>query len=253
MNGLPSLSCGRCGAPKAASGLPCGECGSFEQSISLHLGGVLAVGPGSLGLVAQSGTPADSSYRLQVQTPAGTRSDARLERGMVTVEVQGASDVGRRGEPQALDTLAQVLQNQGFRAKLLGGRDAYGEDAVLSESTQEYTVQVVTIPLASAFWQAAATSSAQTRVSSGSAAEWVREAIVAKMRNTSPAERPSTLLALDARHAGVVGTQEVVAAYLSKYPAPSSEFSVACTWLLGPTPSTSTQVGPSTMTLKAAT
>jgi hypothetical protein len=163
----------------------------------------------------------------------------------VTVEVRGASDVGRRGEPQALDTLVQVLEEQGLRPKLLSGRDAHGEDAVLSSSTREYTVQVITVPRAADFWHAAATSSASTRVSSESAAEWVREAVVAKALNTSPAERPATLLALDARLAGVVGTLEVVAAYLSKYSAPASEFSFAGTWLIGPTASTSTQLGPS--------
>jgi hypothetical protein len=250
----PSISCGRCGTSKPVPGLPCPKCGALEQSTSVKLEGVLGFGhAGSLGIVAQHGNPSDSSYRLQVQTPSGTRSDARLVDGIVSVEVRGSSDVGRRGEPAALETFVQVLQGQGLEPTLLLGRDGHGEDALLSTMTRTYTVQVVTVPSAPTFWRGAAVDSAATRVPSDAAAGWVRDCIIAKAKNTSPAERPATLLALDACLAGVVGSQEVVSTYLAKHPSPRDEFNFAGTWVIGPTASTSTQLGPSTIAWQAAT
>ena len=144
---------------------------------------------GNIGTVVQHGAPSDSSYRLEVQTPLGSRSDARLSDGTVTLRVEGTADIGRPGEPAAFETLLLVLRGQGLDPTLGKGRDAHGEDAILSVCSQTYTAQAVTVPSSSQFWRDAATGSATTAVSTASAAGWVRSAVEAKAQNTPMGER----------------------------------------------------------------
>lgn len=196
-----------------------------------------------VGLLAISGSPRDQTYRIQVQTHGGTRSDARLHDGAVTLSVTGASDVGRRGEPDALNTLLAALRDQGLSPAQSTANDERGEDAVIEISGRRYIIQFVTVPPSSRFWHRAARGTGETAAGIESALRWIRQAALAKFQNTSPRERPKTVLALDAHHAGVLASKQIFIAYLSCYPDPHSEFGFAATWLVGPDTSSSAQIG----------
>jgi len=196
-----------------------------------------------MGLLAISGSPGDQTYRIQVLTHGGTRSDARLSDDTVTLSVSGASDVGRRGEPDALNTLLAALRAQGFGPTQSTANDDRGEDAVIGIGGARYTVQFITVPPYSRFWNRAARGIGKMAVGTESALDWIRQAAMAKFQSTSPAERPRTVLALDAHHAGVLASKQISIAYLSRYPDPHSEFGFAATWLVGPDTSSSAQIG----------
>jgi hypothetical protein len=196
-----------------------------------------------IGMLAISRSTDDRIFRIQRQTHGGTHSDAWLSNGTVTLSVSGASDVGRRGEPAALKTLLAALRAQGLSPTQSTANDDRGEDAVIEIGHARYTVQFVTVPSDSSFWNRAARDSAETAVGTESALGWIREAALAKFHATSSKERPWTVLALDAHHAGVLASKQVSAAYLSRYPDPRLEFGFAATLLVGPDASSSTQIG----------
>lgn len=236
--------CSHCREERSTPAMPCPVCGSHAQDVTLNIQGVEAptiVGKPSL--VAQRGNLSDDSFRLDVQTGGGTRSVSHADQGSVTLDVQGTADVGRSGESQAIEVLISALADQGVTTVRRPAEDQRGEDAVLSISSQDFTVQLVTVPGNTEFWREAAVGSASTEVPAQAAAGWVRESILKKVGSIPPDQRPTTLLALDARLAGVVATRAVVSAYLADFPPPRTEFGFAATWLVGPTASTSTQLG----------
>ena len=51
------------------------------------------------------------------------------------------------------------------------------------------------------------------------------------------------MLALDAHHAGILASKQILAVYLRRYPDPRVEFNFVATWLVGPDVSSSTQIG----------
>jgi hypothetical protein len=90
---------------------------------------------------------------IKVSAPGAT-SETRLSKdGRVSLKVEGAGDIGRRGEPQALKTLRQKLQADGLMVTLSreAARDARGEDAILTAGNERYVVQFVTAPGADKF------------------------------------------------------------------------------------------------------
>lgn len=70
---------------------------------------------------------------------------------------------------------------------------------------------------------------------------WIRQAVLLKFGDTSTKERPKTVLALDANHAGVLTSKQIAAMYMDRYGDPRVEFGFAATWVVGP--DWSTQIG----------
>jgi hypothetical protein len=238
------IVCSQCHNPKPTKGTPCSKCGEtgHAQALEVELAVEIDTALPVTGIQI-SGSPSSSSYWLRVKTPAGTQSDARLEDRIITIRVEGADEIGTRGEPQAMHTLLDALAIEGIAPTPKPGKDSRGEDAKLQIAHTTYVAQFVTVPSSPTFWQAATVTSAVTAAPAAAAIGWVRDAIMAKHRKTSPGELQRTLLVLDARHAGVLAAKVVAASYVERYGDPRAELGFAATWLVGPTASSSTQLG----------
>jgi hypothetical protein len=114
---------------------------------------------------------------------------------------------------------------------------------VTKVATSPITTQVVSVPSCPELWRDANRDSATTSVPVADAAKWIRDAVFAKFTNTSPAERATTIVVLDAGLAGILSAHEVADAYLGLHGDPHLEFGLASIWLVGPTPSTTTRIG----------
>ena len=164
--------------------------------------------------------------------------------GQVSLNVDGARNIGRRGEPQALKTLRQRLQAGGLGVSIqTTARDDRGEDAILSVGSVSYTVHFVTSPSVPEFWREASVSSAVTRVQAEQAVQWLRSSLEMKASSSPREQRVTTLLAIDVRHAGVLASKSVIDAYLTMFTPPAQEFAFASVWIVGPTPQHCARLG----------
>lgn len=240
----PLITCARCGSSKTESGSACSLCGSLDHSVTIGLVGQgVRCELGNLGTVTEERDVSGEQFRVRVQTPAGARSDALLADGVVSLNIHGPIQIGRNGEPRALDILLCRLRQEGHQPTLEAGRDQRGEDGILRLKDEHLTLQVVTVPSCVKLWRNANRDSATTSAPLADGAKWVRDAVVAKYTNTSPAERAITILVLDVGLAGVLSAHEIVDAYLGLHGDPSLEFGLASIWLVGPTPSTTARLG----------
>lgn len=176
-------------------------------------------------------------------TAPGASSENRISSGgTISVAVTGAGDVGRPGESRVVQTLRAILKNEGVESRTRPGEDRRGEDALL-EVGKPYVLQIVTVPPQAGFWQSARHGSASTSVPTSQAAEWIEQSIQMKVRKSSEADRPNTILILDAIHSGVLADDSVVAAYMERYGSPTQHHGFASVWIIGPTAQQSSRVG----------
>ena len=216
----------------------------MDQSATAETVGMEARGEvGNVGTVAEERDASGERFRIRTQTPGGARSRELLADGVVSLNIHGPTQTGRKGESRALDTLLSKLRQEGHQPVLEAGRDERGEDGILLLQDERLTLQVVSVPSDPKLWRDANRGSATTSVPVADAAKWIRDAVFAKFTNTSPAERATTILVLDAGLAGVLSAHEVADAYLALYGDPHFEFGLASIWLVGPTPSTTTRLG----------
>ncbi len=199
--------------------------------------------PGNVGTVTEERDASGEQFRIRTRAPEGARSDEMMADGVVSLSIHGPSQTGCKGEPRALGTLLSRLREEGHQLVLEAGQDERGEDGIFLFQDQRLTLQVVSVPSDPDLWRDANRDSATTSVPVADAAKWIRDAVVAKSTNTSPAERATTIVVLDAGLAGILSAHEVVDAYLGLYGDPHLEFGLASIWLVGPTPSTTTRIG----------
>ena len=238
------ITCARCGTLKTKSGAACASCLSMDESVTVGIDGVAACGKaGNVGTVAEERGASGEQFRIRTQTPGGARSRELLADGVVSLNIHGPTETGRKGESRALDTLLSRLRQEGHQPVLEAGRDERGEDGILLLQDKRLTLQVVSVPSDLKLWRDANRGSATMSVTVADAAKWIRDAVFAKFTNTSPAERATTILVLDAGLAGVLSAHEVADAYLALYEDPHFEFGLASIWLVGPTPSTTVRLG----------
>ena len=173
----------------------------------------------------------------------GVESEARrTDDGSVSLDVAGAAGIGRPGEARVALTLKERLVRNGHRVEILGGDDSGGVDRILIVDGETLVLQVTIAPQAGSFWRDASQSSANTHVSQPHAASWLREAVDSKAAAPSLQDAP-VLLAVDARHAGVVALPDLVHEYLTRYRSPDREFGFASVWVVGPTADYCTRLG----------
>jgi hypothetical protein len=232
-----------CGV-QLTSGTPCATC--HPQDVVVRPGPAVSRWEGFAPSIIIDGTdPATGDAMIRVNDP-GVLSEARhTQDGQISLKVEGATNVGRDGEPRALKTFRQRLQADGLTVTISREpeRDKWGEDATLLVGQRRYVMQVVTTPGAKKFWQQARTGSALTQVEVQKAVEWLRSSVEAKAKDTSPAERPRTVVLIDARHAGHLGTPPILESYLSRFSSPVVEFGFASVWVVGPTVPYSARLG----------
>ena len=238
------VTCARCGKVKAEPGSACSFCGSLDQSVTVELVGVeTRCELGNVGTVAEERDASGQQYRIRTQTPGGARSHELLSDGFVSLDIHGPTQAGRRGEARALETLVSKLKQEGHPLVLEAGLDDRGEDGILLFQDERLTLQVVSVPSCPRLWRDANRDSATMSVPVADAAKWIRDAVLAKFTRTSPAERATTIVVLDAGLAGVLSAHEIADAYLALYGDPHLELGLASICLVGPTPSTTTQLG----------
>lgn len=238
MNDNPSdrtILCSECGATRPSEGVACPNCGSPHKRVLLALGGEVKVTRGMVGFVHDSPPSIDKPHSIEVRTPLGAQSKANLDhQGTVTLSASGVPDVGTRGESHVCDILAERLRSDGGSVvPIAGARDGRGEDGLLIVQGRQLTLQVTSVPSSSTYWREAAQGSANTQVDSSRAADWLREALLLKATVDA---RANTILAIDARHAGVLADPAVAGTYRARFPGPESEFGFAQVWVVGPTP-----------------
>jgi hypothetical protein len=112
--------------------------------------------------------------------------------------------------------------------------DARGEDGKLTINGREMVVQAVTVPDKPSFWRDARLGG-RLSVDTPHALGWLASAIEEKAQRTSALQRPKTILAIDARHWGMLAAPTLVDAYLKAYGEPTVEYGLAAVWLVGPT------------------
>jgi len=141
------MTCARCGTLKNTSGSACSSCGSLDQSVISAMDGVQGRAEvGNVGRVAEERDASGEQFRVRGQTPAGARSDEMLADGVVSINIHGPIQIGRKGEPRALDTLLSRLRQDGHQPVLEAGRDQRGEDGILLLQGERLTLQVVSVP-----------------------------------------------------------------------------------------------------------
>jgi hypothetical protein len=134
----------------------------------------------------------------------------------MSVAVEGV-EAGRKSEPWAVKTLCAKLKQLGLAVSRVAGEDHRGEDALLKVGESTYVVQLITTPSAKGFWRDAHAASAMRQGTIEQAVEWLREAIEAKVQMIPPAQRVATILAIDARHAGLLAQEPVTDVYVGRF------------------------------------
>lgn len=195
----------------------------------------------AIGTVYDSPANGDKPHSIHVQTGLGARSEAHLlAGGAVKLGASGPPDVGTRGESQVQEILIQRLASEGQPVSALpGATDSRGEDGLLIIDGNQYTLQVTAVPPSAEYWGTAARGSATTEVANQGAVGWLRRAVLAK---SGVDDRSRTILAIDARHAGVLADPAIAEAYRQTYSSPSKEFGFAQAWVVGPTSSNCTNL-----------
>ena len=230
---MARATCPNCGKEYHAARSVCPSCGHDRTAAFQSFApSIVITGPD-----AQKG-----GHVLKVADP-GVQSEARkMPDGSITLDVVGATGVGRSGESQVALTLQEHLVRTGHKVEILAGEDARGVDRFFVVNGERFVFQVTIAPQASDFWQEASRSSATTQVPPPHAAGWVRTAVIAKSDAPAIQDVP-VLLAVDARHAGVVAMPELVREYLGRYGDPAQEFGFASVWVVGPTADYCTRLG----------
>ena len=217
--------CPNCGKEYEAARSICPSCGHDRAAAFQSFApSVIVPGPD-----AQTG-----GHVLKVADP-GVQSEARTTNdGSITLDVAGATGIGRPGETGVALTLKEFLTRNGHDVEILDGEDSRGVDRSLVVDGPRFVFQVTIAPQAGEFWQQASRSSATTQVPPPQAAAWLRQAIVAKAGAPAAQDAP-VLLAVDARHAGVVAMPPLLQEYLGRYGDPALEYGFASVWVVGPT------------------
>jgi len=247
------ITCTHCSTVKAESNSTCSLCGSLDQSVAIELiGQELRASNGNVGLVREERNASGEQFSIRTQTPEGARSEELLANNIVSANIIGPTQTGRKGEPRAISILMNRLQQEGYQPIFEIGRDHCGEDGVFTIQNERLTLQIVTVPSDPKLWRNANYDSATISMSVEEAGKYIQEAICKKFKRTSRGELTKTLLVLDAGLIGILSAHEVVSAYLTLYGDPYLEFGFASIWLVGPTASTTTQLGTGRLTPSSA-
>lgn len=221
------------------------EAPSDSGSVSIEVvGAEMRFASGRVGTVTEERDATGEHLQIRTRTPEGARSDEQLADGVLSLNIYGPTQAGSKGEPRAIGILLGRLRQEGHQVSLdPHWENERGEDGILLFRNERLTLQVVTVPSIPVLWKNAKLGSAKTSVSVTDAANWIREAVVAKFTVTSPAECARTIIVLDAALAGILSAHEVVDTYLGLYEDPKIEFGLASIWLVGPTTSTTIRIG----------
>jgi len=185
-------------------------------------------------LILSSGPSPRGDVSISVESP-GVSSRTLLTSDSVSLRITGAEGIGRPVESRVKKTLLRKLELQGFAAKMIPGQDNRGEDAILRMADRSIEVQIVTVPIEREFWHQASGGTTSHEVDLPRALQWLHAAIKKKALQFAPSQRANMLLAMDANHAGVLGTKRIVDEYTTRFGSPDAEYGFYSVWIVGPT------------------
>lgn len=173
--------------------------------------------------------------RVELKDYQGEARTTRQPDGNLRIEILGRPHRGERGEPAVLIVLRQAIEaDSGSRPTITKGRNDWGEDATLKMlGAGEYIVQIVSVPADPQFGKEIASGKVDRTFTVREAARMIREAINHKS-TVPPSSRGSVILALDARHLGLLSGHDVLAA-LADTGSPIATYGFAQVWLVGST------------------
>jgi hypothetical protein len=196
----------------------------------------LAIGAYAPNLIRDGTDRVTGDVHIRVDDAPVGRSDARLTpAGCVLLEAERVADRGRGGEAQLKQTLQSKLRQDFPNVTIIKGSDADGEDGLVEIAGRTLVVQIVTSPSAPDFWRTAKEGLVTERVNLSDAAVWLHATINAKFTKIPETQRAATLLAIDARHAGILATTPALDRYVQRFGDPVAEFGFASVWIVGPT------------------
>ena len=95
---------------KTKSGSACSLCGSLDQSVTVKLVSVESrTEVGNLGTVAEERDASGQQLKIRTQTPESARSHELLADGVMSLNIHGPTQTGRKGEARAIDNLLSRL------------------------------------------------------------------------------------------------------------------------------------------------
>jgi hypothetical protein len=173
--------------------------------------------------------------RLQVNSGAGTRSLSTLSNtGEINIVADGRPDIGKKSEARVQDILLDCLRSVGHVATLIdGARDEYGEDGLVILDGDRMTIQITAVVPSDEFWHQSAKGGAAISGFASQGATWLHAAIMRKVGAIAQEQRRTTVLAIDARHLGVLVDPTVLIAYEKDYGS-CARFGFRAAWVVGP-------------------
>lgn len=210
---------------------------------------------GNVGTVTEERDISAARSQVKVQTPSGAHSDTFITNDVLALKLRGniRSGIGRPDESRTISVFLCKLREKGCEASLETGRDEFGEDGILQFQNQRLALQVVTVPSSPGLWQNANRDLINKTESKATSIKWIYDAIQTKHAKTSPNERAKTILLLDIGLMGVLAEKEVVDNYLKLHGDPHAVFKFSSIWLVGPTSSTTTQLGTGSLQFSSIT
>ena len=182
--------------------------------------------------------------RAEINDFVGQSKSQRLPSGELEFTTADPPLQGRPNEPNVLRVLVEAMTaeskenhycEEGDKADDAKGIDGY----VRVRGGSRVPVQVVKTPTDSQWGAAVAKGNAKIIASVADAAGWIKAAIEHKVSGASPRiatrDRPSLILALDVRHAGMLAADDVIAAFHRQMPELAT-LGLRAVWLVGDTP-----------------
>jgi hypothetical protein len=226
-------TCLTCGF-SLSDGEHCERCGPERKDATVTPAGFACTV--TLGVPATIGEQNLPGQRgLQVNSGQGTQSFARITNDeVVSVNAHGRPDIGRRSEARVTDILLDCLRSVGHAVTVVEGhRDDHGEDGLLLLDGREFTLQITAIVPSSEFWRASAKGSGEVSATIAEATGWIYDAILRKTTTIAEPQRNAIVLAIDARHLGVLAAVPVREAFTKSYGS-AQQFGFRDLWLVGP-------------------
>src|SRR5664279_1129062 len=182
--------------------------------------------------------------RAEINDFVGQSKSRRLPSGELEFTTGEPPLQGRANEPHVLKVLVETMtaetnQKHLFR-KSHKADDGKGIDGYVAfPDGSMVPVQVVKTPTDSQWGAAVAKGNAKIVALVDEAASWIKAAIYHKVSEASPRiapkDRPSLFLALDARHSGMLGADDVIEAFHQQMPE-LAQLGFRAVWLVGNTP-----------------
>jgi hypothetical protein len=196
-----------------------------------------------IGTVAEQRSDDGQGRRVDYRPATGGRSLSETgAEGSYRAELAGELPKGTRGEAHAKKVLLSALEAAGHKALELPKKpddDRRGKDGLFQIDGKPCNVQLVTMPPDETLWKELADKGGAARVGSLSDAVGYMRASLEKKKDWWK----GYLLVLDATNFGALSSRELVDAYLAAYGDPNVEFGFATTWIVGPTATSTFEIG----------